>query len=80
VAQEDLYGRGRDLRQHKGEAFACGGPNGAEQARLLIAAYSGDHDRLIQPKVITQSGDPDHLPGCEARQADGAAEQCGRQF
>ena len=25
-------------------------------------AYSGDHDRLFQPKVITQSGDHDHLP------------------
>jgi tripartite-type tricarboxylate transporter receptor subunit TctC len=49
--------------------------------RLIVpfVAYSGDHDRLIQPKVITQSGDPDHLPGGEARQADGAAEHCGRR-
>jgi IS5 family transposase len=46
----------------------------------LQHAYSGDPDRLFQPKVITQSGDHDHLPRIGAWQGDGAGEQYGRRL
>ncbi|RKK01142.1 hypothetical protein D6Z83_26585 [Pseudoroseomonas wenyumeiae] len=42
-------------------------------------AYSGDHDRLFQPKVITQSGDHDHLPRVRRGRGWGR-EQYGRRL
>ncbi|MFC7555549.1 hypothetical protein ACFQU7_29950 [Pseudoroseomonas wenyumeiae] len=45
------------------EGLLRGLPSGSlVMANRAMTAYSGDHDRLFQPKVITQSGDHDHLP------------------
>ncbi len=47
-------------------------------AERALNAYSGESDRLIRLKAITQSGDRDHLPHCalEGRmREDGTAER-----
>jgi len=41
-------------------------------------AYSGDCDRLIQPMVITHSGDRDHLQHVTRRGAAGRMAAAGR--
>ena len=50
------------------------------QRQAIHAAYSGDPDRLIQPKVIMQAGDRDHLPPGKGWQVAGAKEKCGRRL
>lgn len=51
---------GSNIRAHQKAAGAA--KKGDLKLDAMRVAYSGDHDRLFQPKVITQSGDHDHLP------------------
>ncbi|USQ74216.1 IS3 family transposase (plasmid) [Roseomonas mucosa] len=69
-----------DIRQaHANSGGRYGSPRVHATLRAQ-GAYSGDPDRLIQPKVIMQSGDRDHLPSGEGWQVAGAKEKCGRRL
>ena len=50
----------------------------SDLAIARTTAYSGDRDRLVQPMVITHSGDRDHLQHVAQRGAAGRMAAAGR--